>query len=123
MVCPVDAICIKDNIARIIPEKCISCGLCVKTCPKHIISLIPRDAKVAVKCSSHDNGAATRKNCKDGCIACKKCEKTCPYGAITVQNNLAVIDYEKCTGCGMCHEVCPVGCIPQIDEFNEEFRK
>lgn len=122
-VCPTDAICVKDGIARINPDKCIACGRCVKTCPKHIISLIPRDARVAVSCSSHDAGAATRKKCTNGCIACRKCEKTCPYGAITVENNLAKIDYSKCTGCGMCHDVCPVKCIAAVGEFNEEFRK
>ena len=46
-----------------------------------------------------------------GCIACRKCEKTCPSGAITVCDNLAVIDYDKCTACGMCAEVCPRKCI------------
>jgi len=122
-VCPTDAICIKEGIARVNPSKCIACGKCVKICPKHIISLIPADARVAVSCSSKDPGAATRKKCTNGCIACRKCEKTCPYGAITVENNLAKIDYSKCTGCGMCHDVCPVKCIAAVGEFNEEFRK
>ncbi len=122
-VCPTHAICVVDGVARVNKAKCIGCGLCVKTCPKHIISLIPENAKVAVECSSKDNGAATRKKCKNGCIGCRKCEKTCPYGAITVQDNLAKIDYEKCTGCGMCSEVCPVKCIARMGDFNEEFRK
>lgn len=121
--CPTDAICVKDGIARINPTKCIGCGKCVKTCPKNIISLVVADSRVAVSCSSKDPGAATRKNCTNGCIACKKCEKTCPYGAITVENNLAKIDYSKCTGCGMCHDVCPAKCISATGEFNEEFRK
>ena len=127
-VCPTNAICVKDGVARINPTKCIACGKCVKTCPKHIISLIPADAKVAVSCSSKDAGAATRKKCTNGCIACRKCEKTCPNGAITVENNLAKIDYSKCTGCGMCHDACPVKCIASIGdvvtvvESDEEFR-
>ncbi len=113
-VCPVDAICIRNGIAYVSPSKCIGCGLCVKTCPKHIISFIPRDAAVAVKCSSKDSGAATRKNCKDGCIGCKKCEKACPTEAIKVENNLASIDYEKCIKCGECAEVCPSKCIEKF---------
>lgn len=111
-VCPRDAICITDkNIAEIDPRKCIGCGLCVKTCPNHIIHLIKDTSRVVVKCSSNDKGAQVRKVCSNGCIGCGKCERSCPEGAIKVENNLAVIDYDKCTGCGTCHDVCPVKCI------------
>lgn len=109
--CPVSAICIKDGVARVIPDKCIGCGVCIKTCPKNIIEFIPREAVAVIACSSHDAGAKTRKACKNGCIACRKCEKTCPVGAISIVNDLAVIDREKCIDCGACTEVCPVGCI------------
>ena len=51
------------------------------------------------------------KACKNGCIACGKCQKTCPHGAISIIDNLAVIDYSKCTACGECVKVCPTGCI------------
>ena len=87
------------------------CGLCAKTCPNHIIHLINDTSRVVVKCSSHDKGAQVRKACTNGCIGCMKCQKTCPHGAITVKNNLAVIDYDKCTGCGECQAACPVKCI------------
>ena len=33
--------------------------------------------------------------------------KNCPKEAITMVNNLAVIDYEKCIGCGICAQKCP----------------
>ena len=62
----------------------------------------------------HYKGAITKKACGVGCIGCKKCEKTCPNGAISVKNNLAVLDPERCTGCGACVEACPVGCICQV---------
>lgn len=114
-VCPADAICVKDGIARVDSRLCIGCGMCAKTCPKHIISMLPRSASVAVICSNHDTGAVANKTCKVGCIACRKCEKTCPHGAITVVNNLAVIDYEKCTGCRECVAVCPKKCIKSVD--------
>ncbi len=110
-VCPVEAIEVKDGIARVKRDECIGCGRCVTECPKHIISLIPLDAKAAVACSNKQKGAAVRKLCKVGCIACRKCEKSCEYGAIKVIDDLAVIDYEKCVSCGKCIEVCPVGCI------------
>lgn len=112
--CPVNAICINDSIAHIKASVCIGCGLCVETCPKNIIKLIPQTARVAVMCNSNDKGGVARKKCKNACIGCKKCELNCPSGAITVQNNLAVIDYDKCTSCGICADVCPTKCIHSL---------
>ncbi len=111
-VCVRDAICINDNnIAVVDPRKCIGCGLCVKTCPNHIISLIRDTSRVTVKCSNHDKGVIARKTCERACIACGKCEKVCPHDAIHLENNLPKIDYDKCTGCGECRKACPVKCI------------
>ena len=112
-VCPENAIVInpEKGIAEIDPQKCIGCGLCAKACPNSVIHIVSEKSRVLVKCSSHDKGAVTRKNCTVGCIGCMKCQKTCPEGAIKVENNLATIDYDKCTGCGACHDVCPVKCI------------
>lgn len=112
-VCPQNAIKIDPEkcIAEVDPQKCIGCGLCEKACPNHIIHIISEKSRVAVKCSSHDKGAVTNKACTVGCIGCMKCQKTCPHGAIKVENNLAVIDYDKCTGCGACVEACPKKCI------------
>ena len=112
--CPVDAICMKDGIARVNPNICIGCGLCVSDCPKNIISLVPQTAKVWVMCSSEDKGAVALKNCKNACIACKKCENNCPTKAIKVENNLARVNYDLCTACGKCVEVCPTKCIHSL---------
>ena len=109
--CPQEAITIIDAVAHVDSKKCIGCGICVRNCPKNIIKLINDTSRVVVKCSNHDKGAITRKSCMNGCIGCMKCEKTCSYGAIKVENNLAVIDYSLCTGCGECAQVCPVHCI------------
>ena len=110
-VCPQGAISVSDGVARVNPQKCIGCGICVRECPNGIIHLINDTTRVVVECSNHDKGAVTRKICSNGCIGCMKCQKTCPHGAITVQDNLATIDYSLCTGCGSCVEVCPVHCI------------
>ena len=110
-VCPQNAIIVENGVAKIDPQKCIGCGICARVCPNKIIRLIDDTSRVAVQCSNHDKGAVTRKACKNGCIACGKCAKTCPQGAISIENNLAVIDYEKCIGCGECAKACPIGCI------------
>ena len=80
------------------PALCIGCGKCAKACPNQLIDIIPANVPVYVTCGNREKGAMTRKRCKVGCIGCKKCEKVCEAGAITVENNLAKIDYTKCTG-------------------------
>jgi Dissimilatory sulfite reductase (desulfoviridin), alpha and beta subunits len=54
-----------------------------------------------------DKGAIVVKVCQVGCFACGRCAKVCPAGAIKIENNIAVIDYEKCDNCGRCIEECP----------------
>lgn len=112
--CPFDAIEIEDGLARIIPEKCKGCGICVVECPKGIIRMVPADMGYTVLCANRDKGVVARKSCKVACIGCMKCQKVCPAGAITVEDNLAVIDYEKCENCGKCEEVCPQSTIHDI---------
>lgn len=113
--CPVNAICLVDGVARVDSRLCINCGMCVKTCPKGIIFMVPASGKAVMLCSNTDKGAVARKACKNACIGCKKCELNCPEKAIKVENNLAVIDYDKCTGCGVCVENCPTHCLKTID--------
>ena len=114
-VCPQNAIYVRDGLARINPKLCIGCGMCAKACPNHLIHIVPETVATVVGCSNQDKGAQTRKACKVGCIGCKKCERECPAGAIKVENNLAVIDFEKCTNCGHCIEICTTGCIKATD--------
>ncbi|MCU0607870.1 MAG: electron transfer flavoprotein subunit alpha, partial [Candidatus Edwardsbacteria bacterium] len=43
---------------------------------------------------------------QDKCVGCGACLPSCPYGAIGLQDNVAVIDDEKCTLCGACVASC-----------------
>ena len=110
-VCKFDAISIESNIAKIDPEKCTACKACINACPMNIISLVPYDKTHKVKCSNKDKGKTAMDVCKVSCIACGMCEKSCPNKAITVNNNIPIIDYEKCNNCGTCKEKCPRKCI------------
>ena len=117
--CPYDAISICDGVARINPYACKACKMCVKTCPKALIELLPlHETKAAVLCKNHEKGAVTRKECSAGCIGCMKCVKACEAGAVTIDKFCAKVDYEKCTGCGKCHAECPVGAIDVMTLIN-----
>lgn len=115
-VCSENAISIQNGIADIDKEKCIGCGRCVEKCPKHVIELVPDKKTAIVKCVSKDKGVAVKNYCDAGCIACRICEKKCPKEAIVIENNLAVIGYEKCVGCSICAKECPKGVIEIINK-------
>ena len=109
--CSVNALCLDSGLPRVDKSLCIGCKLCQKACPNNILRM-EEDAPVAVVgCSNIEKGAIVRKKCTAGCIACTKCVKTCPEQAISMVNNLAVIDLAKCTGCGECVGVCITKCI------------
>jgi len=105
--CPFDAIHIVNGIAVVDKGKCKACGKCVAVCPRHLIEIIPYKSNYTVNCSSNDKGKDVMSACSVGCIGCMLCTKQCEFGAITVENNIAHIDYSKCTGCGKCAEKCP----------------
>jgi Na+-translocating ferredoxin:NAD+ oxidoreductase RNF subunit RnfB len=104
----------KDGYAVIDRGLCVSCGACSRSCPKKLIKRIPAAAKYYVACSNHEKGKDVRAACKKGCIACGMCAKKCPSAAISLIENIAVIDYEKCTHCGSCAAVCPAKCILEV---------
>lgn len=106
------------GLPEIDEEKCTSCGACVKACPKMIIELRkkgPKGRRVFVSCVNKDKGGVAMKACKSACIGCGKCQKTCPFEAITVENNVAYIDFNKCRLCRKCVAVCPTGAIHETN--------
>ena len=109
--CKFDAIHIVDGVAKVDFDKCVACGACAAVCPRHLIDLVPYKAEHLVQCNSHDKGADVKKKCDAGCIGCTLCTKQCEADAIHMDNNVAVIDYEKCTNCGKCAEKCPAKVI------------
>lgn len=99
-------------------EKCTACGACAKACPRRIIELRkkgPKGRRVYVQCVNKDKGAVAKKACAAACIGCGKCQKVCRFEAITVENNLAYIDFNKCKLCTKCVDECPTGALVKVN--------
>ena len=98
--------------------RCTACGACVRACPKMLYELRnmgPKGHRVYVSCQNRDKGAVARKACKVACIGCGKCVKICAFEAISLENNLACIDFNKCTLCRKCISECPTGTIVEVN--------
>ena len=106
-VCKYGAMKIVDGVARVEEDLCVGCMACAQVCPRNLIVPVEPDRNVVIACASLAKGAATTRACTVGCIGCGLCKKICPKDAITVENNLARIDYTKCDNCGLCATVCP----------------
>jgi ferredoxin len=106
-VCPSGAISIRDGAAMVDQDRCTSCFQCISACPRKIIRSVPYVSTILIPCLSHAKGAVSRTLCNIGCLGCRLCLKSCRFGAVSISENLASIDYDKCTGCGDCAEKCP----------------
>jgi len=51
------------------------------------------------------------------CIGCGACVEVCPYGALDLQEGIAVVN-ENCTACRACLSVCPVDALslPEVEQ-------
>jgi len=110
-VCPAGAIKIENGIAVVVPELCISCGKCVKACPRSIIHMAPASKTIHVLCSSKDKGPDAKKACKVSCIGCRMCLKLAGDSFQMVDKFLAARNYEIPVENELIIEKCPGKCI------------
>ncbi len=118
--CQFDALRVnpETGLPEVNQDKCVACGACVKACPRGVIELRKKgknDRRVFVSCINKEKGAEAKKNCGAACIGCGKCAKACPFEAITVENNIAYIDFNKCKSCRKCVAECPTGAIHAVN--------
>lgn len=119
-VCKFDAIYINEEtgLPVVNQDKCVACGACVIACPRNIIELRNKGNKnrrIFVSCVNKEKGGVAKKNCSVACIGCGKCRNACKFDSITIENNLAYIDFNKCVLCRKCVEECPTGAIWEIN--------
>jgi len=65
-------------------------------------------------CVSASVLAGGMKECHYGCLGLGNCARACKFGAIKVEDGVAVVEYEKCTACGQCVRTCPKGLIELV---------
>lgn len=119
-VCKFDALHmdVETGLPVVNQDKCTACAACVRKCPKNLFELRrkgPKNMRVYVCCTNKDKGAVASKQCGVSCIGCGKCVKACPFDAITLENNLAYIDFNKCKLCRKCVAECPTNAIWEVN--------
>ena len=110
--CPFDAITMENHFPVIDEDLCVGCGTCVKTCPKHLITLVPKKARVVVRCSTRNTGKLAHQICEAGCMHCQSCIRDCPAEAVDLVDGIIRIDHHKCLDYGQqCDEACIKACF------------
>lgn len=116
--CPVNSDANKEEIAKVLGKEIVEeekttafvkCnGTCDNASEKYEYYGI-KDCKSA----AYLQGTGS-KGCEYGCLGLGSCFNVCMFGAITIENGVAVINEEKCTLCGLCVSACPKGIIEII---------
>ncbi len=116
-----------------------SCLACTKEAAEKIAEIMGTEAKTSVRkrayvaclgkeCNARkkyvyegesDCIAAMRvgggdKSCPFACIGLGTCVSACKFGAVSLKDGIAHIDFAKCVGCGACAKVCPKNVIEII---------
>jgi Na+-translocating ferredoxin:NAD+ oxidoreductase RNF subunit RnfB len=115
LACDFDAIHMNGQALPVVVEDaCTACGDCVEACPKDLISLHPVSHRLWVACSSQEEGDELLEDCEVACTACGRCAMDAP-GLISMENDLAVVDYEGNHDTRVPIQRCPTGAIVWID--------
>lgn len=59
-------------------KKCVGCGVCARSCPRHTIEIITKKGKKMAKIN------------RENCIKCYCCGELCPIGAVDAKQNALI---------------------------------
>ncbi len=124
IICNFDAITMnKHNLPVVDTEKCTACGDCVDICPLNLFSIHPVSHQLWVACKNMAFGDMAENECSVACTACGKCAADADDNSVTIENNLAVVNYEKNESVSKnIIQRCPTGAIVWIDD-KQKFNK
>lgn len=117
-VCDFDAIHMNQYGLPVVDAAlCTACGDCVGVCPKSLFSLEPVSRQLWVACKNHADGDTAEQQCEVACTACGKCVMDAAPGLISLERELAVIDYShNRVAKREAIERCPSGAIVWLED-------
>ena len=117
-VCDFDAIVMdRFDLPQVISDKCTACGDCVDICPRDLFSLQPASHRLWVACKNLEKGEKAEQECTVACNGCGRCAMDAPEDLISINNNLAVINYTKNPlASRVAIERCPTGAIVWLED-------
>jgi ferredoxin len=65
-------------------------------------------------CVAAMNAGGGPPECRYGCLGLGTCASACKFGAVTADEGVALVDYERCTGCMSCINACPRRIIAMV---------
>ena len=115
--CPFDALHLDANGLPVVDqENCTGCANCIDACPRGVIEMHPVSDRLFVACRNEDGPKESRKLCIKACVGCSICVRALADGEMTIENNLARIDYGKYgQGNELPTEKCPTDCLIVIE--------
>jgi RnfABCDGE-type electron transport complex B subunit len=115
----------EDGLPVVDPEKCTACNDCVEICPKGLFELMPISQRLIVQCKSLLEGDLAESKCSVACTGCSRCVADAAPGLITMENNLAVINYQmNDLSSPVATRRCPTGAIVWLQgdaQFEEQW--